>query len=98
MGNEGANKTRIGYIRPNLIGWLFAFCRGKFAAVRKCTHKITGVEYAAKFIRKRRRSMDQRNDIIHEMAVLKLAQNCSHIVHIHEVYETPTEMALILEL
>ncbi|KAK7602219.1 hypothetical protein V9T40_009660 [Parthenolecanium corni] len=72
--------------------------RGKFAAVRKCTHKITGIEYAAKFIRKRRRSMDQRNDILHEIAVLRLAQNCSHIVNIHEVYETPTEMALVLEL
>lgn len=74
------------------------FARGKFAAVRKCTHKITGIEYAAKFIRKRRRSMDQRNDIYHEIAVLKLAQNCNHIVNIHEVYETPTEMALVLEL
>lgn len=74
------------------------FARGKFAAVRKCTHKVTGIEYAAKFIRKRRRSMDQRNDICHEIAVLKLAQNCGHIVNIHEVYETPTEMALVLEL
>ena len=66
--------------------------------MRKCTHKVTGIEYAAKFIRKRRRSMDQRNDIYHEIAVLKLAQNCGHIVNIHEVYETPTEMALVLEL
>ena len=42
--------------------------------------------------------MDQRNDIYHEIAVLKLAQNCGHIVNIHEVYETPTEMALVLAL
>lgn len=88
-------------VRKSLIVALLFFCfffRGKFAAVRKCTHKITGIEYAAKFIRKRRRSMDQRNDICHEIAVLKLAQNCGHIVNIHEVYETPTEMALVLEL
>ncbi|KAJ9575745.1 hypothetical protein L9F63_007391, partial [Diploptera punctata] len=71
---------------------------GKFAAVRKCTHKETGVEYAAKFIRKRRRAMDQRQDILHEVAVLKIAATNSRIVQLHEVYETPTEMALILEM
>lgn len=74
------------------------FARGKFAAVRKCTHKETGVEYAAKFIRKRRRAMDQRQDILHEVAVLKIAADSARIVQLHEVYETPTEMALILEL
>lgn len=74
------------------------FARGKFAAVRKCTHKETGVEYAAKFIRKRRRAMDQRQDILHEVAVLKIAVTNSRIVNLHEVYETPTEMALILEM
>jgi serine/threonine kinase 17 len=76
---------------------VFVF-RGKFAAVRKCTHKETGVEYAAKFIRKRRRAMDQRQDIMHEVAVLKIAADSARIVQLHEVYETPTEMALILEL
>jgi hypothetical protein len=79
------------------IDIVFTF-RGKFAAVRKCTHKETGVEYAAKFIRKRRRAMDQRQDILHEVAVLKIAADSARIVRLHEVYETPTEMALILEL
>lgn len=81
--------------------------RGKFAAVRKCTHQQTGVEYAAKFIRKRRRAMDQRHEILHEVAVLRLAllqsgeqQNSGggRIVRLHEVYETHSEMALILEM
>ncbi|XP_021913849.1 serine/threonine-protein kinase 17A-like isoform X2 [Zootermopsis nevadensis] len=72
--------------------------RGKFAAVRKCTHKETGVEYAAKFIRKRRRATDQRKGILHEVAVLKIAADSARIVRLHEVYETSTEMALILEL
>lgn len=74
------------------------FARGKFAAVRKCTHKETGVEYAAKFIRKRRRAMDQRQDILHEVAVLKVATDSVRIVRLHDVYETATEMALVLEL
>ncbi|PSN34505.1 hypothetical protein C0J52_13393 [Blattella germanica] len=58
---------------------------GKFAAVRKCTHRQTGVAYAAKFIRKRRRAMDQRQDILHEVAVLKLSASSSRIVRLHEV-------------
>lgn len=76
---------------------MFAF-RGKFAAVRKCTHKETGIEYAAKFIRKRRRAMDQRQDILHEVAVLKITADSHRIVRLHDVYETTTEMALVLEL
>ncbi|KAI5710389.1 serine/threonine-protein kinase 17A-like [Diaphorina citri] len=74
------------------------FARGKFASVRKCTHKITKVEYAAKFIRKRRRSMDQMQDILHEAAVLYLAQKSERIVGLHEIYETPHEMVLVLEM
>jgi len=74
------------------------FARGKFAAVRRVTHKVTGVAYAGKFIRKRRRSMDQRQEILHEVAVLCLAEKAQRIVKLLEVYETPTEMALVLEL
>uniref|UniRef100_A0A0A9VZT3 non-specific serine/threonine protein kinase n=1 Tax=Lygus hesperus TaxID=30085 RepID=A0A0A9VZT3_LYGHE len=74
------------------------FARGKFAAVRKLVHKVTGVAYAGKFIRKRRRSMDQRQEILHEVAVLRLAAQSRRIVNLLEVYETPTEMALVLEL
>lgn len=74
------------------------FARGKFAAVRKCRHKETGIEYAAKFIRKRRRLLDHRQDIVHEVAVLQMASNCSRIVSLHEVFETNVEMVLVLEL
>lgn len=74
------------------------FARGKFAAVRKCTHRVSGVEYAAKFIRKRRRAMDQRVDIVHEVAVLEAAAASARIVSLYEVYETASEMALVLEL
>lgn len=81
-----------------LAEFLCCCCRGKFAAVRRCTHKVSGIAYAAKFIRKRRRSMDQRQDILHEVAVLLLSDDSGRIVKLHEVYETNTEMALVLEL
>lgn len=73
-------------------------CRGKFAAVRRCTHRATGVAYAAKCIRKRRRLQDQRADILHEVAVLLTSSSSSRIVRLCEVYETSNEIAIVLEL
>lgn len=81
-----------------LVFIYICFFRGKFAAVRKLVHKVTGVAYAGKFIRKRRRSMDQRDEILHEVAVLRLCDDSHRIVRLVEVYETATEMALVLEL
>lgn len=82
----------------NLFVYFNYICRGKFAQVRRCLHKQTGVEYAGKVIKKRRRSSDVRHEIIHEVAVLLLAQSNKNIVNLHEVYETSTEFILILEM
>ncbi|XP_066539223.1 serine/threonine-protein kinase 17A [Hoplias malabaricus] len=71
--------------------------RGKFAVVRKCVEKSTGREYAAKFMRKRRKGQDCRTEIIHEISVLEMAASCQRVVNLHEVYELPSEMVLVLE-
>ncbi|XP_029461931.1 serine/threonine-protein kinase 17B [Rhinatrema bivittatum] len=71
--------------------------RGKFAVVRKCVEKSTGQEYAAKFLKKRRRGQDCRAEIIHEIAVLELTKSSSRIAYLHEVYETMSEIILVLE-
>ncbi|KAM4874652.1 serine/threonine-protein kinase 17A [Thomomys bottae] len=71
--------------------------RGKFAVVRKCVKKDSGKEFAAKFMRKRRKGQDCRMEIIHEIAVLELAQDNPWVINLHEVYETPSEMILVLE-
>ncbi|KAM6088868.1 serine/threonine-protein kinase 17A [Chlamydotis macqueenii] len=71
--------------------------RGKFAVVRKCIQKETEREFAAKFMRKRRKGQDCRMEIIHEIAVLELAQCNLWVINLHEVYETATEMILVLE-
>ncbi|XP_040921846.1 serine/threonine-protein kinase 17A [Toxotes jaculatrix] len=71
--------------------------RGKFAVVRKCVEKCTGHEYAAKFMRKRRKGQDCRMDIIHEIAVLELATVSPRVVNLHQVYEMASEMVLVLE-
>ncbi|XP_020027205.2 serine/threonine-protein kinase 17A [Castor canadensis] len=71
--------------------------RGKFAVVRKCIKKDSGKEFAAKFMRKRRKGQDCRMEIIHEIAVLELAQDSPWVINLLEVYETPSEMILVLE-
>ncbi|XP_030612616.1 serine/threonine-protein kinase 17A [Archocentrus centrarchus] len=71
--------------------------RGKFAVVRKCVEKCTGHEYAAKFMRKRRKGQDCRMEIIHEIAVLELARASPRVVNLHQVYEMASEMVLVLE-
>ncbi|XP_028822877.1 serine/threonine-protein kinase 17A [Denticeps clupeoides] len=71
--------------------------RGKFAVVRKCVEKSSGREYAAKFMRKRRKGQDCRLEIVHEIAVLELATASPRVINLHEVYEMASEMVLVLE-
>ncbi|XP_060528371.1 death-associated protein kinase related-like isoform X2 [Cylas formicarius] len=72
--------------------------RGKYATVCRAVHKKTGTHYAAKFVKKRRRNQDQMKEIIHEIAVLMQCSATSRVIRLHEVYESSTEMVLVLEL
>nr|XP_045598575.1 serine/threonine-protein kinase 17A-like [Procambarus clarkii] len=74
------------------------FARGKFAAVRRARCLRTGTWFAAKVMRKRRRAQDVRHEILHEAAVLLLARPSSRIVSLHQLYETTSEIILVLEL
>ena len=80
-----------------VLSCVFAFSRGKFGVVRRCVEKHTGTEFAAKFVRKRRRGQDCRREVIHEVSMLELTSSCSRVINLHEVYETPSEMVLLLE-
>ncbi|XP_053555162.1 serine/threonine-protein kinase 17A [Bombina bombina] len=71
--------------------------RGKFAVVKKCLELASGREYAAKFLRKRRKGEDCRNDIVNEIAILEMSRFSPHIVDLHEVYETNSEIILVME-
>lgn len=71
--------------------------RGKFAVVKRCVEKATGKEFAAKFLRKRRRGRDCRGEVIHEMAVLEMARLNSRVVNLHAAYETDHDIVLVLE-
>ncbi|PWA29971.1 hypothetical protein CCH79_00009601 [Gambusia affinis] len=74
---------------------------GQFAIVRKCKEKRTGVEYAAKFIKKRRLSSSRRGvsreEIEREVNILREIQH-SNIITLHDIFENKTDVILILEL
>lgn len=72
--------------------------RGKFATVRRAMHKQTGVSFAAKFLRRRRRAQCTLKEIRHEIAILLLCADSEHIVKLHSVHETMVETALVLEM
>ncbi|XP_072289487.1 death-associated protein kinase 1 [Eucyclogobius newberryi] len=74
---------------------------GQFAVVRRCRHRDTGQEYAAKFIKKRRSKSSRRGvsreDIEREVNILKQIQH-PNIITLQEVFENKAEVILILEL
>ncbi|KMQ94108.1 serine threonine-protein kinase 17a [Lasius niger] len=72
--------------------------KGKYATVRRCRERSSGRQWAAKFLRKRRRAQELRAEALHEVAVLDAAAHCSRLVSLHQVFETNTEMVLVLEL
>lgn len=77
---------------------LFINHRGKFAIVKRVTEKSSGVQYAAKFLRKRRGGKACRDDIIVEIDVMRQSMGHHRIIKLREVFESTREMILILEL
>lgn len=75
--------------------------RGQYAVVKRCKEKATGKEFAAKFVRKRRKGKDCRAEVWHEVEVLH-ATNSPHqhpqIITLYDIFETRSEIILILEL
>ncbi|KAF6209017.1 hypothetical protein GE061_014760 [Apolygus lucorum] len=74
------------------------FASGKYASVRRCRERTSGRQFAAKFLKKRNRSKNKRDEILHEVAVLEACQPCSRIVNLHQVFESNHDMVLLLEL
>ncbi|XP_044002206.1 death-associated protein kinase related-like [Aphidius gifuensis] len=74
------------------------FARGKYATVRRCRERASGRQWAAKFLKKRRRAQELKAEALHEVAVLDAAAHCPQLVTLHQVFETNTEMVLVLEL
>lgn len=80
---------------------LFCVWSGQFAIVKRCIEKSTGLEYAAKFIKKRQSRVSRRGvrreEIEREVDILQQLQH-TNIVTLHDVYENRVDVVLILEL
>ncbi|XP_034937580.1 serine/threonine-protein kinase 17B-like [Chelonus insularis] len=74
------------------------FARGKYATVKRCRERSSGQHWAAKFLKKRRRAQELKAEALHEVAVLDAAAHCPQLVSLHQVFETNSEMVLVLEL
>ncbi|XP_040536517.1 death-associated protein kinase 2 isoform X7 [Gallus gallus] len=74
---------------------------GQFAIVKKCREISTGLEYAAKFIKKRQsrasRRGVRREEIEREVDILQQTLH-ANIIKLHDIYENKTDVVLILEL
>ncbi|XP_043960424.1 death-associated protein kinase 2a [Gambusia affinis] len=74
---------------------------GQFAIVKQCRERSSGLDYAAKFIKKRQSLASsrgvRREDIEREVTILQQVQH-PNIVTLHDVYENRTDVVLILEL
>lgn len=82
----------------HFLGVCVCFDRGKFAVVKQCTHKLSGTVYAAKFIKKRRKGKDCRNDVLHEVHMLELSLAHPHIISLVEVFETVHDLVIVTHL
>uniref|UniRef100_A0A6A7FYJ9 Serine/threonine-protein kinase PKH3-like n=2 Tax=Hirondellea gigas TaxID=1518452 RepID=A0A6A7FYJ9_9CRUS len=71
--------------------------RGQFAAVYRCQHRVSGVQYAAKFACRRRHGTDASSDIKHEVAVGAMLAHCHRTVRIHDVFATDAQIVLLME-
>lgn len=78
------------------------FFSGQFAFVRRVTKRATNEQFAAKFIRKRRYATSRRGvlraHIQREVEVLWTIGGNENIIQLYEVFETPNEVILVLEL
>uniref|UniRef100_A0A4W2I758 Death-associated protein kinase 2 n=5 Tax=Bovinae TaxID=27592 RepID=A0A4W2I758_BOBOX len=74
---------------------------GQFAIVKKCREKSTGLEYAAKFIKKRQSPASRRGvcreEIEREVSILRQVLH-PNVITLHDVFENRTDVVLILEL
>eukprot|EP01137_Pigoraptor_chileana_P023150 Opistho-2@88994 len=71
--------------------------KGAFATVYEATHRVTGKRFAVKVIDKDDLVPAEREGMLAEVAILKLAHH-PNIVALRDVFETPEKLYLVMEL
>ena len=70
-------------------------CRGQVGRVHRVTEKNTGLEYAAKFIRVQK---SEDKDLFFSELEMLLCQTHPSIVSVHDAYETPRQLIIVMEM
>ena len=70
---------------------------GQWARVYRCRSRSTGTLYAAKYSSRNRFNADCSAELRHEIALLSLCSQSPCVVRLHDVYETPKEIILVME-
>ncbi|XP_011155539.2 probable serine/threonine-protein kinase DDB_G0278901 isoform X1 [Solenopsis invicta] len=73
------------------------FASGQWARVYRCRSRATGILYAAKYSSRNRFNADCSAELRHEIALLSLCSQSPRVVRLHDVYETPKEIILVME-
>ncbi|KYN04113.1 PREDICTED: serine/threonine-protein kinase par-1-like [Cyphomyrmex costatus] len=73
------------------------FASGQWARVYRCRSRSTGTLYAAKYSSRNRFNADCSAELRHEIALLSLCSQSPRVVRLHDVYETPKEIILVME-
>lgn len=75
---------------------------GQFAFVKRCTEKATGKQYAGKFVVKRKPNSASRKGLFREKILneVDILGGLKHenIIALHDVFETATDLILVVEL
>lgn len=88
---------QLGFFHPpwvNRYSTFVVFPRGKFGVVKKVKEKSTGTEYAAKFLKITKES---REEVLAEMHIMNKLHS-KRLIYLHDAYEKPKEMIIVLEL
>lgn len=73
------------------------FHSGQWAKVYRCRSRATGILYAAKYSSRNRFNADCSAELRHEIALLSLCSQSHRVIRLHDVYETPKEIILVME-
>ncbi|XP_071868117.1 uncharacterized protein isoform X1 [Bombus fervidus] len=73
------------------------FANGQWAKVYRCRSRSTGILYAAKYSSRSRFNADCSAELRHEIALLSLCSQSHRVIRLHDVYETPKEIILVME-
>ena len=70
---------------------------GGFGSVRQIRHKSTGKSYAMKIIEKKNVGRRQLDEVQSEISVL---ETCNHgnVIFLQEIFQSPTQYIIIMEL